>query len=44
MVKDTGIIAGIESAKEVFSFIDLSIIFNPLCKDGDEVNYGDIAF
>ena len=44
IVKDTGIIAGVEFAKEVFSYIDSSIIFNPLCKDGDEVNYGDIAF
>jgi nicotinate-nucleotide pyrophosphorylase (carboxylating) len=44
IVKDTGIIAGIEFAKEVFSYIDPSIIFNPLCKDGDEVHYGDIAF
>ena len=44
IVKDTGIIAGIEFAKEVFNYIDSSIIFNPLCKDGDEVSYGDIAF
>lgn len=44
IVKDIGIIAGIEFAKEVFSYIDSTIIFDPVCKDGDKVSYGDIAF
>ena len=44
IVKDTGIIAGIEFAKEVFSYIDSTIIFDAVCEDGDKVNYGDIAF
>lgn len=44
IVKDTGIIAGIDFAKEVFSYVDPTIIFDAVCKDGDKVSYGDIAF
>ncbi|WP_327018219.1 carboxylating nicotinate-nucleotide diphosphorylase [Croceibacter atlanticus] len=44
LVKDDGIIAGIEFAKQVFSYVDPQIKIEQLIKDGDPVNYGDIAF
>jgi len=44
LVKDNGIIAGIEFAKQVFSYVDPQIKIKQLIKDGDPVNYGDIAF
>ena len=44
LVKDDGIIAGIEFAKQVFSYVDPQIKIEQLIKDGDPVSYGDIAF
>jgi nicotinate-nucleotide pyrophosphorylase (carboxylating) len=44
LVKDDGIIAGIEFAKQVFSYVDPQIKIEQHIKDGDPVNYGDIAF
>jgi len=44
LVKDDGIIAGIDFAKMVFEFVDSSMIFEPILSDGDTVKYGDIAF
>ncbi|WP_341199426.1 carboxylating nicotinate-nucleotide diphosphorylase [Croceibacter atlanticus] len=44
LVKDDGIIAGIEFAKQVFTYVDPQIKIEQLIKDGDPVNYGDIAF
>jgi len=44
LVKANGIIAGIDFAKMVFSFIDSELEFEQLLKDGDTVKYGDIAF
>lgn len=44
LVKDNGIIAGIELAEKIFHFIDGTIIFNPQLKDGDTVCPQDIAF
>ena len=44
LVKDEGIIAGIEFAKQVFAFVDDKIQVETLMKDGSEVKYGDIAF
>jgi nicotinate-nucleotide pyrophosphorylase (carboxylating) len=44
LVKEEGIIAGIEIASKVFQEIDPGIIFIPSLKDGDKVCSGDVAF
>ncbi|MCP4976101.1 MAG: nicotinate-nucleotide diphosphorylase (carboxylating), partial [Maribacter sp.] len=44
LVKDAGIIAGIEFAKQVFAFVDDKMQVETLVKDGAEVKYGDIVF
>ena len=44
LVKEDGIIAGIEIAKQIFKEFDDSIVFEQLINDGDKVKYGDIAF
>ncbi|MDQ3141853.1 MAG: carboxylating nicotinate-nucleotide diphosphorylase [Bacteroidota bacterium] len=44
LVKDEGIIAGVELAESIFKFIDPNIQFNVLIKDGTFVRFGDIAF
>jgi nicotinate-nucleotide pyrophosphorylase (carboxylating) len=44
LVKENGIIAGIEAAKEIFKLIDPKFKITPLLKDGDFVKVGDVAF
>ncbi len=44
LVKEPGIIAGIEMAKHVFEAVDDSVEFEFLKKDGEDVFRGDIAF
>lgn len=44
LVKNDGIIAGIELAKMIFMHLDPSISFIAHKSDGDYVSYGDIAF
>mgnify|MGYP001191824889 CR=1 FL=1 len=44
LVKDNGIIAGIEFAKKVFAYIDASIKVETLIEEGSAVKYGDIVF
>lgn len=44
LIKENGILAGIEIAKEVFSTIDGSLKFEQFLFDGNEVNKGDRAF
>lgn len=44
LVKDHGIIAGIDLAKMIFEYIDEDIKFETFKKDGDIVDHGDIAF
>ena len=44
LVKDEGIIAGIDFAKQVFTFVDKELRIEELLKDGDAVKYGDVAF
>lgn len=44
LVKEDGIIAGIEAAKEIFKIIDPKFKFTPLIKDGTKVKVGDVAF
>ncbi len=44
LVKDEGVIAGIEFAKQVFNFVDSDISVETLINEGASVKYGDIAF
>jgi nicotinate-nucleotide pyrophosphorylase (carboxylating) len=44
LIKEDGVIAGIEIAKQIFKEFDSSIQFEQLIEDGSEVKYGDIAF
>ncbi len=44
LVKENGIIAGIEAAKEVFKLVDPKFKFTQFIKDGETVKVGDIAF
>lgn len=44
LVKDNGIIAGIDFAKQVFDYVDSKMEIEVLIPDGAAVNYGDIAF
>lgn len=44
LVKQDGIIAGIDIAKMVFKRLDPNVKFEPIAKDGQRVKVGDIAF
>lgn len=43
LVKDTGIIAGVDFALEVFKYVDESLEVEMLIKDGEKVKHGDIV-
>src|SRR5690554_775529 len=43
LVKDTGIIAGVEFAQKVFHYIDADLKLEVLIKDGSPVKFGDIV-
>lgn len=44
LVKDQGTIAGVEFAKQVFSYVDNNLKVETLIKDGNKVSFGDIVF
>jgi len=44
LVKDEGIIAGIDFAKQVFHFVEPSMRVETFFNDGDFVKYGDVVF
>lgn len=44
LVKDEGIIAGLEVSEMVFKYIDPGLSINYFLRDGDPVHKGDIAF
>jgi len=44
LVKENGIIAGVELAEKIFKRIDSSLIITPLMKDGDNIKIGDVVF
>lgn len=44
LVKDKGIIAGVEFAKQVFAYVDKNMKVEVLIEDGSPVKYGDIVF
>ncbi|UOB17176.1 carboxylating nicotinate-nucleotide diphosphorylase [Abyssalbus ytuae] len=44
LVKDKGIIAGVEFAEMVFAYVDPEMKIKTVIKDGSFVNYGDVVF
>jgi len=44
IVKQEGIIAGIDVARMVFELLDSTVTFTPLMQDGRQVKFGEIAF
>lgn len=44
LVKDEGIIAGVEFAKMVFEYIDPNLVVETFIEDGVSVKYGDVVF
>ena len=44
LVKDTGVIAGVEFAQMVFKSLDPNAEFKIHIQDGEDVNFGDVAF
>jgi len=44
LVKDEGIIAGIDFARQVFEYVDPSLLMEVKIQDGTPVKYGDICF
>ncbi len=44
LVKQEGIIAGVEIAKKIFNIVDKDIIFEELIQDGVKIKQGDIVF
>lgn len=44
LVKESGILAGIEVTKQIIELPEINLKGEFLLKDGDEVKYGDIAF
>ena len=44
LVKENGILAGMDLAALIFQKVDERIVMNPLLKDGDPIAIGDIAF
>lgn len=43
LVKDTGVIAGVNFALEVFKYVDENLKIEVLINDGEQVKYGDIV-
>jgi nicotinate-nucleotide pyrophosphorylase (carboxylating) len=44
LVKDTGILAGVDFAKQVFSYVDPNLTIETFLQDGTPIQYGDVAF
>ncbi len=44
LVKEDGIIAGVEMAKKIFEYVDADMEVETLINDGEFVSYGDIVF
>jgi nicotinate-nucleotide pyrophosphorylase (carboxylating) len=43
-IKQDGILAGIDVAQKIFSFVEEENVFTPFKKDGDEMHNGETAF
>lgn len=44
LVKDDGVIAGVEFAKQVFRYVDKDLKIETFINDGEKVKYGDVVF
>ena len=44
LIKDAGVVAGVELAKQIFEYVDETAQFKQLINDGDSVNFGDEVF
>ncbi|WP_298393986.1 carboxylating nicotinate-nucleotide diphosphorylase [Flavobacterium sp.] len=44
LVKDDGVIAGVEFAKMVFEYVDANLKVDTFIEDGSEVKFGDVVF
>ena len=44
LVKDQGIIAGVEFAKMIFAYVDPALVVETFIQDGTAVKYGDVVF
>lgn len=44
LVKDSGILAGVELAAEIFHIVDDTLNLNVFLQDGAKIKYGDVAF
>ncbi len=44
LVKDNGVIAGVEFAKMVFNYVDANMKVETFINDGEKVKYGDVVF
>lgn len=44
LVKDNGVIAGVDFAKQVFNYVDPKLTIDVLISDGMNVSFGDIVF
>ncbi len=44
IIKDTGVLAGMEVAPIIFKMVDPTLVFTKIIDDGTIVNHGDIAF
>lgn len=43
-IKESGILAGMDVAKQIFQYLEPEVVFNAYKKDGDCIAFGDIAF
>jgi len=44
LVKDNGIIAGVDFAKMIFSYVDSDLQVETFIQDGEKVSFGDVVF
>jgi len=44
LVKEDGIIAGVEMAKRIFTYVDINLMVETFINDGAQVKYGDVVF
>lgn len=44
LIKDTGTLAGVSIAREIFKIVDPALVMEEFIKDGKAVEYGDVAF
>ena len=43
IIKDAGVLAGVELARHIFAFVDADLVLDVRLQDGDRVSYGDVA-